>query len=343
VDRARHLEAEAGTPDELASVHGGDERRFGDLLEPRRQELRVHCYRMVGSLEQAEDLVQETFLRAWRHRTTFEGRSTFRAWLYKIATNTCLEALRRQPRPAPSKGGTEGRLLPASALPWVQPFPDALLNVPAPPDQEPDALAQVRETIALAYLIAIQLLPAQQRAVLVLRDVLAFSAKETADLLDVSVAAANSSLQRARTTLAKHRPALGSEASAATSPTTRDERALLETYMRAHEQGDPGAIIAVLRADARLSISPTGLCWDGRADITPSFMEGMGALGSWRCLPTRANGQPAVANYLRAWGEQEHRAFTLVVLGIEGGLLTEMATFALPELFAAFGLPPVLP
>jgi RNA polymerase sigma-70 factor (ECF subfamily) len=298
---------------------------------------------MVGSFEQAEDLVQETFLRAWRHRATFEGRSTFRAWLYKIATNACLEALRRRPRPVPSGAATEGRLPPASALPWVEPFPDALLNVPAPPDQEPDALALARETVALAYLIAIQLLPAQQRAVLVLRDVLAFSAKETADLLDLSVAAANSSLQRARTTLAKHQPAPGSAASASTSPTTREERGLLETYMRAHEEGDPGAIIAVLRADARLSISPTGLCWDGRAEITPSFLEGMGALGSWRCLPTRANGQPAAANYLRAWGEQEYRAFTLVVLGIEDGLLTEMATFARPELFTAFGLPPVLP
>ena len=330
-----------GGNDEVAVARGSDDRRFGDLLEAHRRELRVHCYRMLGSFEQADDLVQETYLRAWRHRSTFEGRSTLRAWLYKIATNACLEALRRRPRTAPREGGTAGRLPPASALPWMQPFPDALLDLPAPADQEPDALAVRRETISLAYLIAIQLLPAQQRAVLLLRDVLAFSAKETATLLDVSVAAANSALQRARTALATHRPYLGSETG--TAPATSDERALVETYIRAHEQGDPGAIIAVLRADARLSISPTGMSWDGRADIAPSFLEGMGALGSWRCLPTRANGQQAVANYLRRRGEQDYRAFTLVVLGIEGGLLTEMATFARPELFDAFGLPPVLP
>lgn len=334
-------EAPAGFSDEDVA-RGGDKQRFGDLLEPHRRELRVHCYRMVGSFEQAEDLVQETYLRAWRRRSTFEGRSTLRAWLYKIATNACLEALRRQPRSAPRDSGTDGKLPPASALSWIQPFPDALLDLPAPPDQAPDALVLAREAIALAYLIAIQLLPPQQRAVLVLRDVLAFTARETASLLDISVAAANSALQRARVTLAKHKPLLDSDPSAVTVPATRDERALLETYMRAHEQGDPGAIIAVLRADARLSISPAGLCWDGRENITPSFMQGMSALGSWRCLPTRANGQPAVANYLRRWDQKDYRPFTLVVLGVQEGMLTEMATFARPALFAAFGLPPVL-
>jgi RNA polymerase sigma-70 factor (ECF subfamily) len=296
---------------------------------------------MVGSYDQAEDLVQETYLRAWRHRATFQGRSTLRAWLYKIATNACLERLRRRPPLLVTEAGTGGRVPPPSALPWVQPFPDALLDLPAPSEEEPDAVVLARETIALAYLVAIQLLPPQQRAVLVLREVLRFSAKETAELLDVTVAAANSALQRARATLDRYQSS--PDSSAPTSPPTRDEQELLSTYMRAHEEGDPGAIIAVLRADARLSISPIGLSWDGRDEITPSFLEGMGALGVWRCLPTRANGQPAVANYLRAWGEEDYRAFTLVVLGIGNGQLTEMATFAEPALFAAFGLPSTLP
>lgn len=326
--------------EDLAAVRAADDDQFGALIEPHRRELRVHCYRMVGSYEQAEDLVQETYLRAWRHRATFEGRSTLRAWLYKIATNACLESLRRRPLLAPEPP-TDGRLPPPSALPWVQPFPDAMLDLPAPSEEEPDAVVLARETIALAYLIAIQLLPPQQRAVLVLREVLRFSARETAELLDVTVAAVNSALQRARGTLSGYQDA--QDPNVPTAPPTRGEQELVATYMRAHEEGDPGAIIAVLRADARLSISPTGLSWDGRDQITPSFLEGMGALGSWRCVPTRANGQPAVANYLRAWGEEEYRAFTLVVLGIGHGQLTEMATFAEPALFAAFGLPATLP
>ena len=325
---------------DLEAVRAADDDQFGALIEPHRRELRVHCYRMVGSYDHAEDLVQETYLRAWRYRATFQGRSTLRAWLYKIATNACLERLRRRPPPPAPVPATDGRLPPPSALPWVQPFPDALLDLPAPAEEEPDAVVLARETIALAYLVAIQLLPPQQRAVLVLREVLRFSAKETADLLDVTIAAANSALQRARATLSGYQTSRNSKAP--TSPATRDEQQLLSTYMRAHEERDPAAIIAVLRADARLSISPTGLSWDGREEITPSFLEGMGALGEWRCLPTRANGQPAVANYLRAWGEADYRAFTLVVLGIADGRLTEMATFAEPALFAAFGLPATL-
>lgn len=322
----------------VAVVQAGDEPAFGRLVEPHRRELRVHCYRLLGSFEEAEDLVQETFLRAWRRRETFAGHSTLRAWLYRIATNACLEALRRRPRPAP-RAGADGRLPPYSAMPWLQPFPDALLEEPAPAEEEPDAVVVARETIALAFLAAIQLLPPRQRAVLVLRDVLSFSAAETAELLDVTVPAANSALQRARATLATYQRSRDHKGPTATSP---GERALVQRYMRAHEQADPAAIVAVLRDDARLTISPAGLCWDGREEITQPFLDGMGALGEWRCVATRANRQPAVANYLRRWGEQEYRAFTLVVLGVEEGALVEMATFAQPELFAAFGLPPDL-
>ncbi len=176
--------------------------------------------------------------------------------------------------------------------------------------------------------------------VLLLRDVLSFSATETAELLDVSVPAANSALQRARATLARHRrpdePRRPDPASSAA------EQALLQRYMRAHEQADPAAIVAVLREDARLTISPMGLCWDGRDEITQPFLDNMGALETWRCFPTAANGQLAVANYLRRWDDDTYKAFTLVVLTVDGDALVEMATFATPELFAAFDLPRVL-
>ncbi|HZG93226.1 MAG TPA: RNA polymerase subunit sigma-70 [Mycobacteriales bacterium] len=324
--------------DAVAQVHAGDERTFGQLVEPHRRELRVHCYRMTGSLDDAEDLVQETLLRAWRRRETFEGRSSLRAWLYRIATNACLEQLRRTPRVTPSRPD-DGRLPPYSALPWLQPFPDALLDAPAPEQEAPDALVVARETIELAYLTAVQLLPPRQRAVLLLRDVLAFSAAETAELLDLSVPAANSALQRARATLASSQGSRDEASAASASP---HERELVDRYIRAHEEVDPAAIVAVLRADARLTISPVGACWDGRDEIAPPYLERMGSLGDWRCVPTSANRQPAVAHYLRRFGEHEFRAFSLVVLGIQGAELVEIATFASPELFAAFGLADVL-
>jgi len=316
-------------------VRTGTEQVFGQLVEPHRRELRVHCYRMLGSFDEAEDLVQETFLRAWRRRETFQGRSTLRAWLYRIATNGCFEVLRRRPRSAVPGCGAAGRVPPYSSMPWVQPFPDALLDVPAATKDEPEAVVVARETIALAFLATIQLLPPRQRAVLLLRDVLAFSAVETAYLLGFSVPAANSALQRARSTLAAYR---GSTATRPQTTTVEDprERALLQRYMDAHEQQDPAAIVAVLREDARLTISPTGLCWNGREEITQPFLEGMGALGQWRCLPAGANRQPAVANYLRRWGDTDYRAFSIVVLAVDDGALTEMATFAEPALFEAF-------
>jgi RNA polymerase sigma-70 factor, ECF subfamily len=333
------ISADAGVAE---AVRRGTQQQFGRLVERHRRELRVHCYRMLGSFEEAEDLVQESFLRAWRARETFQGRSTLRAWLYRIATNACLEVLRRRRRlPAPSTGDA-GRPPPLSSMPWLRPFPDALLDPPAAAEEGPEAVVVARETIALAFLATIQLLPPRQRAVLLMRDVLAFSAAETADLLEVTVASANSALQRARATLAIHQDV---RAEVGSSPSTGDPRelALLARYMRAHEEGDPAAIVAVLREDARLTISPAGMCWEGREQITQPFLDGMGALGDWRCVPTRANRQPAVGNYLRRWGESEFRAFTLVVLAVEDGALAEMATFAEPALFAAFGLPPALP
>ena len=325
-------------------LQGGDQQAFAALVEPHRRELRVHCYRMLGSFDEAEDQVQETFLQAWRRRETFQGRAGLRAWLYRIATNACLQFLRRQPRP-PVPAGPDSRGPSAAALPWLQPFPDVLLDLPAPADQQPDAVVVARETIALAYLAAIQVLRPGQRAVLLLRDVLAFSAAEAADVLDISVPAANSSLQRARATLAGlQRDTAGSSrttSSARTTDVSADERALLNRYINAHEQADPAAIVAVLREDARLTISPMGLSWDGRDQIRQPLLDNMGALGTWRCIPTQANRQPAVGMYLRKWGDDTFRAWSLVVLGIDGDQISEMATFAGSTLFPAFTLPMV--
>jgi RNA polymerase sigma-70 factor, ECF subfamily len=320
----------------VTAATAGDEAAFAILVDRHRHELLVHCYRMLGSFEDAEDRVQDTFLRAWRKRHTFAGRSTYRAWLYRIATNACLELLRRHPRPAVTTDDS-GRLPAYSAFPWLQPYPDELLTDPTTSDPAPDALVVARETVALAYLAAIQLLPPRQRAVLILREVLDFPATETAALLDTTVQSVNSALQRARATLQKFQPTDGSTARRATSDT---ERALVARYMHAHEHADPAAVVALLREDARLTISPAGMCWDGRDAITPDFITGMNALGEFRCVELRANHQPAVANYLRRWGENDYRAFTIVVLGIDSdGALVDMTTFATPTLFAAFGLP----
>jgi RNA polymerase sigma-70 factor, ECF subfamily len=196
----------------VAAARAGDESAFAVLAESYRRELQVHCYRMLGSFEDAEDMVQETFLRAWRKRSSFEGRSSFRAWLYRIATNACLDALeRRPPRVLPPQvaPAADPRVppLPTADVPWLQPYPDRLLEGIAPRDAEPDAVLVSKETIELAFLAAIQQLAPRQRAVLILRDVLGWSAKETAMLLDASVDAVNSALRRARSTLKRHLPA----------------------------------------------------------------------------------------------------------------------------------------
>jgi RNA polymerase sigma-70 factor (ECF subfamily) len=324
----------------IAAVSAGDEPAFTALVERHRQELHVHCYRMLGSLEEAEDRVQETFLRAWRRRTGFEGRSSLRVWLYRIATNACLETLRRRPRSVvePADAGGRPRY---SAIPWLEPYPDRLLDQATSGEEEPDSVVISKETIELAFLAVIQLLPPRQRAVLLLRDMLAFSAAETASLLEASVPAVNSALQRARETMRQRRPPGRPGRPVPASPSS-DERALLRRYMDAHEHGDPAAVIALLREDARLTIVPAGMSWDGRDAIASTLHENMTASGEFRCQATRANRQPAVAIYLRRWREDQFQAFSLVVFGIEDRTVTEMTTFLRPGLFPAFGLPPVM-
>jgi RNA polymerase sigma-70 factor (TIGR02960 family) len=307
-----------------------DEATFHALAERHRRELHVHCYRMLGSFDEAEDLVQETYLRAWRGRERFEGGPLMRAWLYRIATNACLDHLRRVKRQAPASQSF-------AEIPWIQPYPDHLLDEIAPTDEQPDVKVVTKETIELSYLAVIQLLTPHQRAVLILRDVLDWSASETASALEISVAAANSALQRARATLQARMPARD----AATPEPSVDERALLQRLLEAHERADVPAAVALMRDDVRVTMPPNPWLYEGVDVVRPLLEKGLPEPGEWRLVLTRANRMPAAACYLRAWDDTEFRAFKLDLIRLQGGLVAELTTFG-NTLFPAFGLPEVL-
>jgi RNA polymerase sigma-70 factor (TIGR02960 family) len=308
---------------------------FAARAERHRRELHVHCYRMLASFDEAEDAVQETLLRAWRNRETFAGDELFRAWLYRIATNVCLDVLRRRTR-----GGAD--LHSNADIPWLQPYPDRLLDEIAPGEDEPDAVAVARETIELAFLAALQVLPPRQRAALVLRDVLGWPAGETAALLETSVAAANSALQRARATMQEHLPSHRLEWSA--QRPSPEERALLERFIDAHERCDAEAAVAIAAKDLRVTMPPYPWLFDGLDMVAPLMERAFGEEreGDWRLLPTMANRMPTAASYLRKTGDTEFRAFKFDVLRVEDGEIAEITTFG-PNLFDAFDLPPTLP
>jgi RNA polymerase sigma-70 factor, ECF subfamily len=317
VTRVEAVQRKAEEDAVVAAARAGDESAFTTLVERYRRELQVHCYRMLGSLEDSQDLVQETFLRAWRNRRSFQGRSTFRAWLYRIATNACLDTLARTPRRVlPSQLGPStgpGVVLPPVDLPWLEPYPDRLLDPVAPSDDEPGAVVVARETIEIAFLAAIQLLPPKQRAVLVLCDVLDWSAKEAASLLDVSVAAVNSALQRARATLKENLPARRHGGTRRSDP-SEEEQAVLQRFMDAFERADTAAVAELLREDARANMPPYPMWHDGRQVIVSALAQSFDRtspdyIGQWRFVPTRANTQPTAAAYLRAPGDSEYRAF----------------------------------
>ena len=324
-----------------------DESAFAALVERHRGELQVHCYRMLGSYEDSEDLVQETFLRAWHKRASysFERGSSLRAWLYRIATNACLDALRGRPRrvlPQQVAAAADPRAAPAppADLPWLQPYPDELLAPIALPEDQPDAVVIARETIELAFIAAIQHLPPRQRAVLILRDVLGWSAKETASLIEASVASVNSALQRARATLQDRVPKERTEWAPSTG-LSEDERELLRRYVDAHERADAHGLAALLREDARLTMPPHPTWYAGREAIVTAARKGFDPeFGRLRSVVVGANTQPAVAHYLQRPGESEYRALAFDVLRIEDRRIAEIASFAFPGLFSAFGLPP---
>lgn len=305
-----------------------DEPAFSGLARRHRRELHVHCYRMLGSFEDAEDTVQETFLRAWRRRETFEGRSTLRAWLYRIATNACLDLLAKR-RPEPATGGE---------VLWLQPYPDRLLDeLPAGDADEPEAVAVARETIELAYLVAVQHLAPRPRAVLILRDVLGWPAKDVAELLGDSVNSVNSALQRARAGMREHLPAerqdwTGDEDDAAT-------RELVRRYTDASVATDVDALAALLRDDVRCSMPPTPGLHVGRDAVVTSWVEdGFERMEGLRAVHTAVNRQPAVAFY--EWSEDEgaYLPLTIDVLRVTGGAITEIVTFH-ADRFPRLGLP----
>ena len=315
-----------------------DEAAFAELTERYRGELRVHCYRMLGSFDEAEDLVQETFLRAWRQREGFEGRAAVKTWLYRIATNACLDFLgshERRPRPyeVPPAAGPESPVDPPDAIPWLQPFPDELL---------PETATVAKETIELVFLAAIQHLPARQRAVLVLRDVLGWSANETAAALDMTIASVKSALQRARPVLRERLPRQRLEWAPGADPSA-EERALLERYMHASEHAAPDEWAALMSEDIRVTMPPNPLWFAGREPLMDYLRQMFDPaspfyFGEWRHLPTRANRQPAAAAYVRRPGTTVFRAQVLDVLHVADGRVVAVTAFE-PHLFPAFGLP----
>ncbi|WP_205696753.1 RNA polymerase subunit sigma-70 [Conexibacter sp. SYSU D00693] len=314
-------------------LHPLDEHAFSARVEPHRRELHVHCYRLLGSFDEAEDLVQEAFLRAWRRRETYAGRASVRAWLYRIATNACLDALDKRPR-RPSTSGE---------VAWLQPYPDALLDQLPDRREGPEGAALAKETVELAFIVAIQHLAPLPRAVLVLRDVLGCSAKESARLLETTEASVNSALQRARGELRERLPE-EREAWRPDAEPTAAERELLARYVDCTERADAEGTAALLHQDVRFSMPPAPGLWEGRDTVVQAWVDGgfgSDAFGSLRCVVTRANGQPAVAAYVRRPGDAAHEPLAIDVLGVRDGVVGDITTFDRSQ-FARFDLPAAL-
>jgi RNA polymerase sigma-70 factor, ECF subfamily len=312
----------------LVAARAGEEDAFRSLAEPYVRELRAHCYRMLGSLHDAEDALQNTLVRAWRHLGRFEGRSTLRAWLYGIATNVCLSAAVRR--------RTEDELL------RLTPIPDAFLDELPSTEAGPAAQYDLQQSVQLAFLATIQLLPPRQRSVLILRDVLSFSASEVAAQLDVSTASVNSALQRARGSLDRERRegrlAVGKRTSSDV------EQSLLRRFMAAWEAVDIDGLVALLNEDAVLTMPPFPMRFVGRGPIGVflSRVPAGGALDRIRLVPIHANRQPSVAAYMLDEKEGIHCAYGIMVLALDGEAIGEITGFSDPSLFPYFGLPDAL-
>ncbi len=325
-----------------------DREAFQRSAEPHRRELRLHCYRMLGSFHDAEDLVQETYLRAWRGIDGFEGRASFRSWLYRIATNACLNALEARAstrRVLPDMQGPPfDRMpdpVPATEIAWLEPYPDLALDGVAAVAPGPDARYELHEAVRLSFIAAIHLLPPRQRAVLLLRDVVGWSAADVAGLLDASVASVNSLLQRARATLDERLPAGRTPVASAL---TDGQRALLERYVRSWESTDVVSFVQLLEEEAVISMPPWPHWYRGREAIGVFFTwtARPGGNAPFRLVPTGANDQPAFAFYSRFHGA-EWRAHSLQVLTLGGDAVAAMTSFVTPSLFASFNLPATIP
>ncbi len=322
---------------------------FTRLAEPLRREIKVHCYRMLGSLHEADDLVQETFLRAWRSFASFEPGTSFRAWLYRIATNACLNAIasrRHTQRLMPDQRGPAAITVrlpdgaPATEIAWLEPYPDSEIEGVADDAPNPEARYSAREAVQLAFVAAIQQLPPRQRAALLLCDVLGWAAGEAATLLGGSVASINSALQRGRETLAKRYPDGRPAERARPSP---EQRKLLERYLEAWERHDIDGFVALLKEDATFTMPPWLMWFSGREAIGAFFAMAWKTCGGMRLVPTAANGQPAFALYEHVGAEWLPQSFH--VLELEGEMIARVTLFIAPgaQLLSAFGLPPTLP
>jgi RNA polymerase sigma-70 factor (ECF subfamily) len=328
----------------LIRARGGDEAAFRELTEPHRRELQVHCYRILGSVQDAEDMVQETLVAAWRSLETFEGRASVRSWLYRIATNRCLNALRarsRRPREVPAMADPLEPTRHTEPV-WVEPYPDVLLEDIPDRSAGPAARYEARESIELAFIVSLQGLPPQQRAVLVLRDVLGFRTAEVADMLDTGEVAVKGALQRARATLRARLPATDRERTP--RPDSADERRLVGRFADAVQSGDVDELVALLTDDALLTMPPQPLEYQGHEPIATFLRHRAELRGApLRVVPTRANTQPAFGCYLPDPHAAIARPYGLIVLTLEGDAVAAITWFADTSIFRHFGLPRTLP
>jgi RNA polymerase sigma-70 factor (ECF subfamily) len=330
----------------IDSARAGDERAYDRLVEPHRADLRAHCYRMLGSAHDAEDALQDTLLRAWRGLARFEGRSSLRSWLYTIATNACLKAMQRRPKlvlpidygPPADPHDDIGQPLLESV--WVEPYPDERLGL-ADGLAGPEARYEQRESIELAFIAALQYLPPRQRAVLILRDVLGFSAREVARALETTPASVDSALQRAHKTVDQRLPERSQQA---TLRALGDDglRDIVDGFIDAWERADVDAVVAMLTDDATMTMPPMSTWFRGREAVA-AFLRTrpFGGRRRWRAVATHANGQLAVAQYLWDDEQQTFIAHGINVLTLEGGQIAEIDAFLTPEAFERFGLPAV--
>jgi RNA polymerase sigma-70 factor (ECF subfamily) len=339
----------AGRP--ARSLDAENREEFQLSAESYRRELKVHCYRILGSIHEAEDAVQDTMLRAWRNIGSFEGRSSLRSWLYRIATNVCLNMLAKRSiarRTLPELHGSPALQLPsespATEIAWLEPYPDAELEGVVDIEPGPHARYEQREAMRLAFIAAIQYLPGRQRAALLLHDVVGWSAAETAEILDMSAAAINSALQRARATLKKH---VASADRGEREMATVGQRSLLDRYVRAWEAKDLDGLVALLKEDAVLSMPPLSEWYQGHDAIRAvcAFFWSPGTLpySAFRLIETKANGQPAFALYARSTSDSKWHAHVIQVLTLEGDAISALTYFVNPNLFRAFGFAATTP
>ncbi|SEP48762.1 RNA polymerase subunit sigma-70 [Amycolatopsis saalfeldensis] len=321
----------------IAAARSGDAARFALFTERHRRELQVHCYRMLANYEDAQDLTQETFLRAWNKRATFKGQAALRTWLSRIATNACLDFLEKRKDRTPVPSGLEDA---GFEVPYLQPYPDRMLP------EDPQESVVARETVELAFIVAVQHLPPRQRAVFVLRDVLGWPASKAADALELTVASVTSALQRARVTMREQLPGRRLDwRSPATHELSDDERGVVKSYMDAHERNDLDGLMSLLREDLRFAMLPEpGTLITTAKDAVDGWVSGglfRRGKDDWRCAATTVNRMPAAALYLRAPGDPEYRLLNLAVLRIVDGKIAELTGFDVtgqPWL----GLPPTL-